>query len=132
MGVIDCYEGPLLQAAARTAFGLDIFFEDPNLQLTGKLAGLEADAVLCSKLSWTSGTCNVCECPNTKHIREKTTFWKRSRRGRKGKFRTWRMVHNLFRAVFSKPSPVPLASAGSRHASNEQAWCAMLTACQLS
>jgi hypothetical protein len=58
---------------------LDIFFEDPNLQLTRKLAGLEPDAVLCSKLSWASGTCNVCECPNTKHIREKTTLEPRTR-----------------------------------------------------
>ena len=47
---------------------------DPEFKLIRKLTGSADDAVFCKNLSYSSGKCRVCKCPNSRHIRVNTTM----------------------------------------------------------
>ncbi|KAG0586681.1 hypothetical protein KC19_2G108400 [Ceratodon purpureus] len=73
MGMFENLEGNIMDKVSRLPVSFAGFnvsgLVNPELKLIRKLTGSTDDAVFCKELSYTSGKCKVCKCPNSRHMR---------------------------------------------------------------
>lgn len=74
LGMFENIEGMIVDKVSRLSVGgFSVSgLLDPKSKVIRKLTGSTDDAVFCTKLSYSSGKCRACKCPNSRHIRVST------------------------------------------------------------